>query len=199
MAKICKLPQFPHITTHYKWIAGFPEYQEMIRAAREDQADTHADRIIEIAYETLAGVHKPEAARVAIDALKWIAAKMKPKVYGERVEHNIIRGINADELSDADLARIAKAGALPRLTTTYSKRDDRPPEDISEAFEGPDGIDWKLNALERAAEYEETQAAIEAAKVHPGIDNAGDIIVNRAGDNQDCAYTGDYDDDWLRD
>lgn len=189
-SKICRLPQFPNMVTHYQWLSVFPEYAEMIRQAREDQADTHADRIIEIAYETLAGAYKPEAARVAIDALKWIASKLKARVYGERVEHRVISALSADEMSDAELARIAKAGAMPRLTTTYRDRDSRAPEDMDEAFTGPDGVDWKLNALEKVAEWEEAKEIIESGKVYPDEQKeTGAARPDNAGDN---------DDDWLR-
>jgi Bacteriophage Sf6, terminase small subunit-like/Arm DNA-binding domain len=58
------------------------------RQAREDQADTLADEIITIAdsVRECADSAKVNAARLAVDARKWVAAKLKPKVYGERVE-----------------------------------------------------------------------------------------------------------------
>ncbi len=51
--------------------------------AREEQADFYADEIITIADT------EPDAAiaRVRIDARKWTASKLRPKVYGDRVQH----------------------------------------------------------------------------------------------------------------
>jgi len=53
----------------------------MYARAREDQADWHADEIVAIA-DTETDAAK---ARNRIDARKWKAAKLKPKVYGDRV------------------------------------------------------------------------------------------------------------------
>ena len=52
--------------------------------AREKQADFYADEIITIADT------EPDAAiaRVRIDARKWTASKLRPKVYGDRVKHS---------------------------------------------------------------------------------------------------------------
>jgi hypothetical protein len=36
----------------------------------------------------------PNAARVAMDGLKWIAARMMPKRYGDRVDANLTGDIN---------------------------------------------------------------------------------------------------------
>ena len=50
--------------------------------AREDQADFYADQIIDISDTE----KDPAKARVRIDARKWKAGKLKPKVYGDRVD-----------------------------------------------------------------------------------------------------------------
>lgn len=57
--------------------------------AREAQADAHADEVIEVAKQAVAGDVDTQAARLLVDALKWRAAKFYPKVYGEKqqVEH----------------------------------------------------------------------------------------------------------------
>ncbi len=51
--------------------------------ARGEQADFYADEIITIADT------EPDAAiaRVRIDARKWAASKLRPKVYGDKVQH----------------------------------------------------------------------------------------------------------------
>ena len=47
-----------------------------------------ADRIIELADMVLTGDVEPNKARVAIDALRWTASKLKPKTYSERMALN---------------------------------------------------------------------------------------------------------------
>jgi hypothetical protein len=59
--------------------------------AREERADHRAEKIDEIAELTLQGRIDPLAARAAIDAQKWLAAKEMPRRYGDHlnVEANI--------------------------------------------------------------------------------------------------------------
>ena len=50
--------------------------------AREEQADHYADEIITIAdNENLT----PEDRRIMVDARKWVASKLKPKRYGDKL------------------------------------------------------------------------------------------------------------------
>ncbi len=56
----------------------------MYARAREDAADTLADEIRELARRVERGDLEPNAGRVSIDALRWIASKLKPKQYGDR-------------------------------------------------------------------------------------------------------------------
>jgi hypothetical protein len=60
------------------------EFRAKYRRAREDQADSFADEIVEVARDSK---RDPSQARVQIDALKWAAGKRKPKVYGDKI-HN---------------------------------------------------------------------------------------------------------------
>ena len=56
----------------------------LLAHARDEVADTLADEIRELAQNVVDGKLDPNAGRVAIDALKWIASKLKPKAYGDR-------------------------------------------------------------------------------------------------------------------
>ena len=72
----------PALTTVYQWRHAHPEFAAAYAIAREDQADTLAADIVRIADT------EPDAnrARVMVDARKWIAAKLKPRHYSDRVE-----------------------------------------------------------------------------------------------------------------
>ena len=64
---------------------AFSSFLRQYAHAREAQADTDADEVGDIGRKTLAGEYDPQAARVAIDALKWSAGKRAPKKYGDKV------------------------------------------------------------------------------------------------------------------
>lgn len=54
----------------------------MYTRAKEDQADTYADQIIEIADQSEGGkMADVQSAALRVDARKWIAAKLKPRKY----------------------------------------------------------------------------------------------------------------------
>jgi transposase len=77
-----------HRTTPIRWVREDKkgDLRNLYAQAREDQADLSVDEIKDIARKVLSGEIDPQAARVAIDALKWEAGKRKPKVYGDKLE-----------------------------------------------------------------------------------------------------------------
>jgi hypothetical protein len=97
LAQMVKDPDMPVQSTVYKWLIDNPEFSEMYTRAREWQADTNADQILQIADE-----HPPEYTddkgrtsldssyiawqRSRIDARKWTAMKLKPRKYGDRMQ-----------------------------------------------------------------------------------------------------------------
>jgi hypothetical protein len=74
-------------TTLKRWLREDEELRAHYACAREDQADSFADEIIETSRDASLD---PNDRRVRIDALKWAAGKRKPKVYGDKVttEHS---------------------------------------------------------------------------------------------------------------
>ena len=82
LKRICTDPTMPAKTTVYRWRHENAEFRDMYARAREDQADTFADDIVDIADSE----EDPNRARVRIDARKWVAAKLKERAYGDRVK-----------------------------------------------------------------------------------------------------------------
>jgi hypothetical protein len=68
------------------WVRDIPEAANKYTDARADQADAHADRILALADKLEKNLIDPNAARVILDAMKWSAAKLRPKVYGDRLD-----------------------------------------------------------------------------------------------------------------
>ena len=100
---ICKDDDMPAQSVIYQWLYRHPEFAEQYTRAREEQAETHADQIVDIADETPALLEvkdkegnivdiKLDSAYIAwqkqrIDSRKWNASKQRPKKYGDRVTH----------------------------------------------------------------------------------------------------------------
>ena len=102
LRQILKDGGMPAQSTVYDWLLRFPEFAEQYTRAREEQADTLADEIIQIADEqpeVVAVVDKKTGALIEhkldgaflqwqknrIEARKWTAMKLKPKKYGDKI------------------------------------------------------------------------------------------------------------------
>lgn len=92
----------PAFCTIYEWIGKYPDFAEMYTRAREDQADTMADQIVQIADDATNDTIKDEKgndrpnsewinrSRLRVDARKWVAAKLKPRKYGDKVTTELV-------------------------------------------------------------------------------------------------------------
>jgi hypothetical protein len=85
LRSICRDDYFPRQSTVFRWLATNEGFREQYVRARETQADAIADEILDIADEA----EDAAKARVQIDARKWLAGKLRPKVYGDKVSQEI--------------------------------------------------------------------------------------------------------------
>ena len=96
---ICAEDGMPHRATVFRWIAVNDIFRDQYARAREEQAEAMADEIVSIAdegeHKVLEGdggtivVYDSTAVarnRLRIDARKWVASKLKPKKYGEKLD-----------------------------------------------------------------------------------------------------------------
>lgn len=122
LRKICRDDDMPVTSTVCKWLVQNKAFAEQYAHARDAQADTLADEILEIADDGTNDTYKDEngytktdqevigRSRLRVDARKWLASKMAPKKYGEKVQQEISGGLtvrSATELKDDELAAIA--------------------------------------------------------------------------------------------
>ena len=101
----------PAQSTIYEWLLRYPLFAEQYARAREEQADTNADEILEIADE-MPPEFTDEKGRTyldqtfiqwqknRIDARKWTAAKLRPKKYGDRMAVEGVEGGAAIKTED---------------------------------------------------------------------------------------------------
>lgn len=87
LRSICLDKGMPSPGTVCRWLAEDEAFAEQYTRAREAQAETLADEIVAIADEE---AEDSQRQRLRVDARKWVAAKLKPKKYGDKVEleHN---------------------------------------------------------------------------------------------------------------
>lgn len=93
---ICAAPEMPNRSTVFRWLASNKDFCDQYARAREAQADVLADEIISIADDGRNDTYKDDEgnvrtdhdvvarSRLRVDARKWMAGKLRPKVYGER-------------------------------------------------------------------------------------------------------------------
>jgi hypothetical protein len=80
---ICKTKGMPSEAAVRLWVIDDREgFAANYERAREIQADHFVDEIVRIAD----GEPDPQVARVRIDARKWVAGKMRPEKYGEKID-----------------------------------------------------------------------------------------------------------------
>jgi hypothetical protein len=95
LRRITMEPGMPSHASVYLWLLQRPEFSDKYARARDEQAETLADEIIAIADEPPAevtddkGISRTDSGWVTwqknrMDARKWVAAKLKPKKYGDR-------------------------------------------------------------------------------------------------------------------
>jgi hypothetical protein len=95
---ICLSDDMPSATTVFRWLADarYAAFREQYTRAREAQADHLAEEILQIAddgrndtYETdgvVAVNHDAiQRSRLRVDARKWLAGKLAPKKYGDKL------------------------------------------------------------------------------------------------------------------
>jgi len=96
---ICKADDMPSVATIFNWFRTQEGFVEQYTRAKEEQAETLADEIVSIADEadttvkdmgggTTAVVFDSTAVarnRLRVEARKWVASKLKPKKYGDKL------------------------------------------------------------------------------------------------------------------
>jgi hypothetical protein len=102
LRSICLDEEMPNKATVFRWLAAKKEFSDQYARAREAQADTLADEMLDIADDgdndwmerkvggaSVGWQENGEAigrSRLRLDTRKWIASKLKPKKYGEKVD-----------------------------------------------------------------------------------------------------------------
>ena len=111
LVTICNSQDMPARQTVFRWLDQNTEFRDRYARAREIQADTFADEIVDLADNA----EDANLARIQIDARKWAAAKQRPSKYSERVVSELMgkgggpietQGVQEFHITDAMAARL---------------------------------------------------------------------------------------------
>lgn len=121
---VCKADDMPSCQTVYSWLRTRPEFLDQYARAKEDAAEAFAEEMLDIADEASndwMSVNDPDnpgyrfngehvnRSRLRVDTRKWIAAKLKPKKFGEKVQTELTGAdggpIQTADISETELAR----------------------------------------------------------------------------------------------
>jgi hypothetical protein len=82
---ICKDDGMPDCSTVFRWLGDDEraEFRKQYARARETSADHRFEEIVEIADDQTIDAN---SRRIMVDARKWVAGKLRPKVYGDKLE-----------------------------------------------------------------------------------------------------------------
>jgi hypothetical protein len=113
LREICKSDDMPNRATVFRWLNAHEEFSDQYARAREEQAETLADEIVGIADEECTMIKRSKHTsssedddseeneievvfdnaavarnRLRMEARKWVASKLKPKKYGDKLDLN---------------------------------------------------------------------------------------------------------------
>lgn len=83
LKKITDEEAMPSRVTVHQWLIDDKEFLNKYEAAKALQADVYADEMDDIAHNEEIDTQR---ARLIIDTRKWVASKLKPKRYGDKLD-----------------------------------------------------------------------------------------------------------------
>ncbi len=102
LREICASEGMPSKANVFRWLSADPAAADQYARARETHADHEFDEIKVIADG--ATPENVQVARLRVDTRKWRAGKLRPKVYGDKVDLSGNVGFTVTIASDdADL------------------------------------------------------------------------------------------------
>lgn len=140
---ICLEDGAPHRSTVFRWLSQHPDFNDQYGRAREAQAELLADELMAISDDGQNDTYLDEdgkqrtdhdviaRSKLRVDTRKWIASKLKPKVYGDRQQLDISGTLNITEASEEDLmAELVELVSTGVLKLPAPSAEPDPNEDL---------------------------------------------------------------------
>ena len=126
LRSICSDKDMPAMSTVLVWLGDDALFAAQYARARENQADTLADEILEIADDARndwmerngqddagwqANGEHIQRSKLRVDARRWAASKLAPKKYGDRLDMSVKASVETmtDEQIEAKLKALLAA------------------------------------------------------------------------------------------
>ena len=100
IGRLCKdNPSWPTKETIFSWLKTYGDFSDQYARAKRLQIEVLVDEIIEIADDSsqdniinkqgqiICNNESINRARLRIDTRKWIASKLAPKIYGDKIDN----------------------------------------------------------------------------------------------------------------
>jgi hypothetical protein len=102
LRSVCRAEDMPDKSTVFRWLRTKPEFRDQYARAKEESADALVEEMLDIAddgandyttrdyanggSEVVVDHDHISRSRLRVDTRKWVAAKLKPKRYGDKIE-----------------------------------------------------------------------------------------------------------------
>ena len=115
IGSVCKMEGMPSRRTVFNWLNQFPEFVKLYQIACEERAEGYVEEIIDIADDASHDYvsdgeggervdHEHiQRSRLRVDTRKWIACKLKPRKYGDKLAVG-----GADDLPPVAISKIER-------------------------------------------------------------------------------------------
>ena len=121
---VCRAPNMPDKATVFRWLRTKDDFRDHYTRAKQEAADALADEILDIAdngtndwmtveyggqERQIVDKEAVQRSHIRIEARKWLMAKAKPKVYGDKLDLTTLgEKLPTPILSGASVAPVAK-------------------------------------------------------------------------------------------
>ena len=137
LSTVISEPGYPTWSNFQAMLAQDDKLREAYEKAVQDRADKLADEILQLSDEPMPEHLEGAMAsawvqqkRMQVDARKWIASKLKPRTYGDRIDMTV----RDERISVIDALEAAKArvtGMAPLALDNVTDVDSRPVDNPS--------------------------------------------------------------------
>ena len=105
---VCAEEGMPHVGTLHRWREAHAGFRAAYARARDMQAHACAEMAVRSARK--ATTEDAAAARVRFDGDRWLASKLAPKDYGDRIQQDVTGTLTLADLVRASITGPGKTG-----------------------------------------------------------------------------------------